>query len=91
MLLPNKYISLSESFIGLSALILETLKSERLTVDMLWAVFQKKYMRGTKKSLSAPPTYQKFILVLEFMFLVEMITYDETRKIYNENRVVKDI
>lgn len=83
MILPNKYLSLTESFIGLSALILDSLNNNKMTIDQLWDSFAKKYVKSNK--LKNPPTYQKFILSLDFMYLSEMITYNEKGEIFNEN------
>ena len=44
MILPNKYLRISESFIGLSALFLDILKSDKLTIETLWNKFNKKYI-----------------------------------------------
>lgn len=83
MVLPDKYVTLSESFIGLSALLLEILENKQMTIDELWNKFSKKYVE-TQKIYSAP-TYQKYIYVLEFMYMVQMINYNEEGEIYNEN------
>ncbi len=83
MILPNKYVSISESFLGLSALILEILKSNEMYADKIWEQFNKKYI--DKNKLKNPPNYQKFIFVLEFMYMVGMINYTEKGGIYNEN------
>lgn len=79
MILPDKYVSLSESFIGLSALVLDVIKDKHLTIDILWEKFENKYIK--KKKLSNPPTFQKFIYVLEFMFLTDMISQTEKGEI----------
>ena len=84
MILPNKYITLTESFIGLSAILLDTLNNKQMTIDVLWDRFNKKYIKS--KKLKNPPTYQKFIYVLEFMYLTKMITYTKKGEILNENR-----
>lgn len=83
MVLPNKYVAISESFIGLSALILDTLKDKQMTIDQLWRKFNRKYIE-TKK-INAIPTYQKYIYVLEFMYMAGMINYNEKGEMYNEN------
>ena len=86
MILPNKYVTLTESFFGLSALVLDLLMKKNLTIDNLWNDFHKKYiMSGDLKN---PPTYQKFIYVLEFMYLSKMISYNERGEILNENLTV---
>lgn len=88
MILPNKYITLTESFIGISGLILELLSNKCLTIEILWDSFKKKYIK--KNNLNNPPTYQKFIYTLEFMYLCGMINYTEKGEIFNENFKSKD-
>lgn len=83
MVLPDKYVTLSESFIGLSALLLEILENKQMTIDELWNKFSKKYVET--KTIYSAPTYQKYIYVLEFMYMVQMINYNEEGEIYNEN------
>ena len=88
MILPDKYIILTESFLGLSAILLDTLSNKRLTVDKLWNNFDKKYIKSQK--LKSPPTYQKYIYVLEFMYLTSMVSYNEKGEILNENIRIED-
>lgn len=88
MILPDKYVTLTESFIGLSALVLDTLKDKNMTVDKLWNSFVKKYV--TSNIIKTPPTYQKYIYILEFMYLTSMISYNEKREILNENIKLKN-
>jgi len=88
MILPNKYVTLTESFFGLSALILEILMDKKLTVDKLWNKFKKKNIDSNK--INIPPTYQKFIYVLEFMYLSNMISYNDKGEILNENIEIKN-
>lgn len=83
MILPNKYVTLTESFFGLSALILDVLMMQKMTVDKLWNEFKKKYIDSN--IIKTPPTYQKFIYVLEFMYLSDMISYNDKGEILNEN------
>lgn len=83
MILPDKYISLTESFIGLSALLLDVLGNKDLTVDKLWQEFNKKYIKKSK--IKNIPTYQKYIYVIEFMYITDMISYNEKGEIRNED------
>jgi len=75
MIRPNKYINLSESFIGISAVILGIILNNSFTIDALWDHLKKKFIKPNKLHIS--PTYQKFILVLDFMYLSGMIAYNE--------------
>lgn len=83
MVLPDKYVTISESFIGLSALLLDILADKRMTVDRLWNNFCKTYIEP--KRIYSIPTYQKYIYVLEFMYMAKMINYNEKGEMYNEN------
>ncbi|WP_326850610.1 ABC-three component system middle component 6 [Bacillus haynesii] len=88
MILPDKYVVLTESFLGLSALILDTLNNKKMTIDKLWNAFEKKYINS--KKIKNPPTYQKYIYVIEFMYLTNMISYNKRGEILNENTKIKD-
>lgn len=88
MILPSKYVTLSESYIGISALILDTLSNKKMTIDKLWDSFEKKYI--ISKKINNPPTYQKFIYVIEFMYLCGMISYTEGGHLLNENIELKN-
>lgn len=88
MILPDKYVTISESFLGLSALVLDIAKDKKWTIDKLWNKFSDIYISSNK--LNSPPTYQKYIYVLEFMFLTNMISYNEKGEISNENLKYKD-
>ena len=83
MILPNKYISLSQSYIGLSSLILNILGKKTLTVEKIWAIFNKKYI--ITKELINPPTLEKMMYTLVFMYSSQMINYTLKGEIYNEN------
>lgn len=82
MILPNKFVSIGESYIGISALILDVISSKWITVEKLWIKFCKKYKNGALRSL---PTYQKYICVLEFMYMTGMINYNSKGEIICEN------
>lgn len=88
MILPDKYVVLTESFLGLSALVLDTLNNKKMTIDKLWNAFDKKYINS--KSIKNPPTYQKYIYVIEFMYLTDMISYNEKGEISNANIKIKN-
>lgn len=83
MILPNKYILLNESLIGLSAFVLKILSDKKMGIEEIWDKFEKEYIK--KDKLKNPPTYQKFLYVLDFMYLSQMINYNLKGEIYNEN------
>lgn len=83
MILPNKYISLSDSLIGISSLILDILSSNKMTIDELWDNFNRSVRQN--KKIKNIPTYNKFVLTINFMYMTNMINYTEKGAIYNEN------
>lgn len=83
MILPNKYILLSESLIGISALILEVLSNRTMGIEKIWDEFERKYKKEQKTMKL--PTYQKFLYTIDFMYLSKMIGYNLEGEIYNEN------
>ncbi|EOW9530209.1 ABC-three component system middle component 6 [Bacillus cytotoxicus] len=89
MILPDKYIMNSESLIVLSALVLDVLGHKKKPPENLWQDFKKKYLK--KKTLDHFPTYYKFILTLNLMFIIGIINYDEEGNIYNENFKITNI
>ena len=48
MILPNKYLTITESFVGISALILDIIGNKKITLDLLWNKFEKKYIKSKK-------------------------------------------
>lgn len=87
MLLPNKYLTLEESCLGISAFLLSCLENKKMTLEQLWEKFKKKYSDklGTKF-----PDYQKFVFTIDFMYMVDMISYNQSGEIFNENFVTQD-
>lgn len=67
MILPNKYIPIEESMIGLGAIALREL-AVPLSVTTLW----RKMMRNPRVA-----TYDRFVLTLDFLFMVNAIDYTD--------------
>ena len=77
MILPNKYIPISSSFIGESAKILRALGAQKLSIDKLWKTVNNTYLELS---------LEKFIQVITFMYACELIGFDDKEgMIYNEN------
>ena len=83
MILPNKYIAISESLIGLSACILDVISDKKYTVEQIWEKLNKDYIQS--KKLKYNPSYSKYILAITYMDMSQMINYDEKGVIFNEN------
>lgn len=83
MILPNKYITLPESYIGLSSYILEIIGNKEMTFEDMYNKFYSS--KKIAKKYSSKPTMEKFCLCLSFMYASGMIQYREGGTIYNEN------
>ncbi len=83
MILPNKYITISESLIGLSACILDIISDKKYTVEQIWDKLNKDYIQNGK--LRNKPSYSKYILTITYMYMSQMINYNEKGVIFNEN------
>ena len=83
MILPNKYISIEDSFIGISARILNIIKNKSYSIDTIWNKLNNLY---NKNKLNI--NFKKFSDVISFMYIVNMINFDkEGGVLYNENIV----
>ena len=65
MILPNKYLLLKDSLIGISPLILDIIEKEEMGIEEVWEKLKKKYN-------SKVPTYNKFLYTLDFMYITGM-------------------
>jgi len=83
MILPNKYISISESLVGLSACILDILGTDCYEIEYVWDRLNKQYVETD--IIRYAPSYSKFILTISYMYLSKMINYKEKGVIFNEN------
>jgi hypothetical protein len=67
MILPDKNIFLSQSLLGLGAILLPKLKSPQ-TVSSLWEKVRKS---------GEINYYEKYILTLDLLYLLNLIEFDE--------------
>ena len=65
MILPNKHIKLSNSMLNIGAIILDQI-NESQTITMLWT---------NPKIDSTINSFEKFILGLDFLFMLGLIDY----------------
>ncbi len=81
MIIPNKYISIEDSYLGISARILKVIKNKKYSIDKIWNIVNKNY---NKDKINIP--FNKFTDVISFMYIINAINYDkEGGVIYNEN------
>lgn len=67
MILPDKYISASNSLLGVGAILIEHLNQPR-TVTSLWSDLSK---------ISEVATFERFILVLDLLYMIGAIELEE--------------
>jgi hypothetical protein len=79
MILPSKHIRLSESLLGLSAVLLEFLQTP-ISVDELWFKFS-----GINNSRDKFPAYHSFdnvVLALNILYSMGIVDIEENGNIY---------
>ncbi len=74
MIMPKKHISLSESYIGLGAFVLETLSSP-LTLDSCWDQIYNSYIKTG--IISKKHSFDNFILTLDLLYALNAININE--------------
>lgn len=79
MLLPNKYLTLSNSFIGLGGIFITILKKKPLGIDELWIEFTNSYI----KTKIVPPkhSFDTCILTIEMLFSFGVIDFNEKEEL----------
>ena len=84
--MPKKHISLSESYIGLGAFVIEILKVP-MTVDECWKKLKKVYIE--KGVISKKHSFDSFILTLDLLFALNAINVNDKGEIYNVSKNLK--
>ena len=80
MILPKKQLSISESFFGFGAFLLERLKSP-ISVDSLWEYYKKSY--ETKK-YPVKFSFDQYIMALDYLYIIGAIRENEEGLVCNE-------
>lgn len=80
MILPKKHISLYESLFGYGAFLLELIK-EPTTMELLWKRYQDAYKQ---KNYSVKFTFDQFIVTIDYLFMINAISFDERGMITHE-------
>ncbi len=80
MILPKKQLSMSESYFGFGAFLLEKL-SESTSVEDLWDYYKDSY-----KNLKYPIkfSFDQFIAALDYLYLIGAVKIDERGGLYYE-------
>jgi hypothetical protein len=67
MILPNKHISISRSFLGSGAIILEQMNQPK-TITALWNIVSDN---------TSFDNFEKFVLTLDFLYIIGAIQINE--------------
>ena len=79
-ILPSKHIRLSESLLGLGAIILDIIKTPR-SIDELWFEFSK--INNSKETFPAYHDFDNLILAINYLFIIGALSIDINSKITN--------
>ncbi len=84
--LPKKHISLSESYIGLGAFILEVL-SVPMNIDVCWEKLNNSYIK--KGKISKKHSFDNYVLTLDLLYVLNAIDINQKGEIYNVSRKIE--
>ena len=73
MILPEKHLSIYESFIGFGGYFLKIF-DKPLTVDTLWKNYIKEY---EKKLYPVKFSFDRFLIALDFLYMIGAINSNE--------------
>ena len=73
MILPKKQLSVSESFFGFGAFLLQQL-SKPMTIDDLWEYYKEEY---SNKRYSTKFSFDQYIMALDYLFIIGAIEKNE--------------
>ena len=73
MILPKKHLSISESYFGFGAFLLDKLE-EPSTVEALWSYYQEAY---AAKQYPVKFSFDQFASVLGYLFMIGAIQQNE--------------
>jgi len=79
MIMPKKHITLSESYLGLGAYVLDVL-SAPMTVDSCWSKILSYINKG---KISKKHSFNNFILTLDLLYALSAIDLNQKGEIYN--------
>lgn len=68
MILPNKYVPITHSYLGIGSVILKVLKKQPLHVEELWHKMKRKPQVGS---------FDRFALALDLLYMLDLITLSE--------------
>lgn len=80
MILPKKQLSISESFFGFGAFLLQRL-SKPMTIDELWEYYKDSY---ANKTYSVKFSFDQYIMALDYLFIIGAIKKDERGRLCYE-------
>ncbi len=80
MILPKKQLSISESFFGFGAFLLEKIKSPT-SIDDLWQCYKESY---ANKKYNVKFSFDQYIATLDYLYMIGAIKESEKGVVCNE-------
>ena len=80
MILPKKQLSVSESFFGFGAFLLEKRKSPT-SIDDLWQYYEESYVN---KKYIVKFSFDQYIATLDYLYMIGAIKESEKGVVCNE-------
>jgi len=82
MILPNKHLQISESIIGLGAVVLKILEHPK-TVDEIWQNYIKKY--NESQDFPAYHNFDNMLLAINLLFMIGAVDTNQNGELYYAN------
>ena len=77
MILPNKYINLSESLFGFAAYLSQFL-NKPISLDELWNIYQKQIKNG---DYPVKNDFNEFVLSIDLLYLIGLINVNDNNEL----------
>lgn len=76
--MPDKHTRLSESILGLSALVVEVLGKKKMDIDSIW---EKCSAKMKTKSFPYSHSFESLILAIDFLYIAGSVRLDPDGKL----------
>jgi hypothetical protein len=74
-ILPEKHVRISESLLGIGALVLEIIKGGSRNIDSIWSSLRQK--ESIREKVNGTVTFDSLILSIDGLFAMGFVELDE--------------
>lgn len=74
-ILPEKHVRISESLLGIGALVLEIIKGGSRNIDSIWSSLRQK--ASIREKVNGTVTFDSLILAIDGLFAMGFVELDE--------------